>query len=99
MIRKSDISKSVQRFQLTIDEVKVQHGLAVSPGTWLMPSPFFSEHSARFNNSLKKATAEMKLGVNKSMEMKSVGERHMNAHTFGQAAERQAPEGHLSPFK
>ena len=31
-IRKPDISKSVQRFQLAIDEAKVQLDLAVSPG-------------------------------------------------------------------
>ena len=37
-IRKPDISKSVQRFQLTIDEAKVRLDLAVSPGTWFMPS-------------------------------------------------------------
>ena len=37
-IRKPDISKSVQRFQLTIDEAKVRLDLAVSPSTWFIPS-------------------------------------------------------------
>lgn len=37
-IRQTDISKSVQRFQLAVDEAKVRLNLAISPGTWLMPS-------------------------------------------------------------
>lgn len=37
-IRQPDISKSVQRFQLAIDEAKVRLNLAVSPGAWLKPS-------------------------------------------------------------
>ena len=37
-IKQPDISKSVQRFQLAVQEAKVKLDLAVSPGTWLMPS-------------------------------------------------------------
>lgn len=37
-IRQTDISKSVQRFQLAVDEANVRLDLAISPGTWLMPS-------------------------------------------------------------
>ena len=37
-IRKPDILKSVQRFQHVIDEVKIWLDLAISPGTWFMPS-------------------------------------------------------------
>jgi len=37
-IQQPDISKSVQRFQLVIQEAKVKLDLAISPGTWLMPS-------------------------------------------------------------
>ena len=37
-IRKPDISNSVWMFQFAIDEAKVKLDLAVSPGTWLMPS-------------------------------------------------------------
>ena len=36
-IRQPDISKSVQRFQLVIDEAKVRLDLLISLGTWLMP--------------------------------------------------------------
>ena len=79
--RKPNISKSVQRFQLAIDEAKVWLDLAVLPGTWLMPSNLLNRQSTvGYNNSLMKATAETKLGVNKSanLEMKSVGVRHKN---------------------
>lgn len=37
-IRQPDIPKSVQRFQLAIDEAKVRLNLAISPGAWLKPS-------------------------------------------------------------
>ena len=80
-IRKPDISMSVQRFQLAINEGKVRLDLAVSPGTWLIPSNLLlnSQSTVGYNNSLKKASSDMKLGVNKSvnLEMKSVGVRHM----------------------
>ena len=38
VIRKPDISKSIQRFQLAINEANVRLELAASSGTWLMPS-------------------------------------------------------------
>ena len=38
VIRKPDISKSIQRFQLAINEANVRLELAASPGTWLIPS-------------------------------------------------------------
>ena len=66
-IRQPDISKSVQRFQLAVrDEAKVRLNLAISPGTWLMPSDLLinTQSTIGYNNKLKKATAEMKLGVN-----------------------------------
>ena len=37
-IRTPDISKSVQRYQLAIDEAKVRLDFVAAPGTWLMPS-------------------------------------------------------------
>ena len=37
-IRQPDISKSVQHYQLAIDNAKVRLDLAISPGTWLIPS-------------------------------------------------------------
>ncbi|KAL9951855.1 hypothetical protein ACROYT_G044594 [Oculina patagonica] len=36
-IRQPDLAKSVQRYQLAIDQAKVRLNLAVCPGAWLMP--------------------------------------------------------------
>ena len=110
-IRRQDISKSAQRFQIAIDEVKVRLRLALSLGTWLMPSNLLldTQSAVGYNSSLKKATSEMKFRVNSSvnLEMKSVGVGLMNGgsskinkptpQAFGQATERQAPRGQLSP--
>ena len=81
-IRMTDISKSVQRFQLAIDEAKVRLDLAISPGNWLMPSNLLlnTQSTVGYNNKLKKASSEMKFGVNKSvnLDMKSVGVKRTN---------------------
>ena len=37
-MRQPDLAKSVQRYQLVVDESKVRLNLAVCPGAWLMPS-------------------------------------------------------------
>ena len=51
-IRMPDISKSVQRFQLAIDEAKVRLDFATSPGSWLMPSRMVinTESTIGYNN-------------------------------------------------
>ena len=81
-IRQPDLSESVQRFQLAIDEAKVRLDLAVSPGTWLMPSDLVinTQSTVGYNNNLKKATGNMKLGVNSdvNLDMKKVGVRMMD---------------------
>jgi hypothetical protein len=80
-IRTPDISKSVQRFQLAIDEAKVRLDLAISPGTWLMPSDLEinTMSAVGYNNNLKKADADMKLGVNSvNSDMKRGGVRLMD---------------------
>ena len=65
-IRKPDISKSVQRFKLAIDEAKVRLDLAVSPSTWLVPSNLLNtQSSAGYIESTKKASSDVKLGINK----------------------------------
>ena len=65
-IHTPDISKSVQRYQLAVDEAKVRLNLAVAPGCWLMPSNMVlnSGSVVGYNNKLKQATPRMKLGVN-----------------------------------
>ena len=71
-----------QTFRRAIDEAIVRLDLAVSPGTWLMPSHLLlnTQSTVGYNNSLKKTNEDMELGVNKSvhLEMKPVCVRHMN---------------------
>ena len=73
-IKQPDISKSVQRFQLAVQEAKVKLDLAVSPGTWLMPSRMVinTESTIGYNNRLKRVKPSMKLGVNTDVNSKSV---------------------------
>ena len=73
-IKQPDISKSVQRFQLAVQEAKVKLDLAVSPGTWLMPSRMVinTESTIGYNNRLKRVEPSMRLGVNTDVNSKSV---------------------------
>ena len=73
-IKQPDISKSVQRFQLAVQEAKVKLDLAVSPGTWLMPSRMVinTESTIGYNNRLKRVEPTMKLGVNLDVNLKTV---------------------------
>ena len=65
-IRQPDLAKSVQRYQLAVDEAKVTLNLAVCPGAWLMPARIIinTESTVGYNNQLKQAAPGMKLGVN-----------------------------------
>ena len=70
-IRTPVISKSVQRYQLAIDEAKVRLNFASSPGSWLMPSRMviIAESTTGYNNQLKQATPDMKLGVDNDLNL------------------------------
>ena len=65
-MKQPHISESVQRFQLAVQEAKVKLDLIISLGTWLMPSSMVinTESTVGYNNKLKHATSDMKLGVN-----------------------------------
>ena len=65
-IRQPDLAKSVQRYQLAVDEAKVRLNLAVCPGAWLMPARMVinMESVTGYNNQLKQAVPGMKLRVN-----------------------------------
>ena len=82
-IRNPDISKSVQRFQLAIESAKVRLDLAISPGTWLLPSKMVvnTESVVGYNNKLKKATRFMKIGVNSDLNIPV--RRSAPKHNFG----------------
>ena len=81
-IRQPNLSKSVQRYQLAVDEAKVRLNLAVAPGTWLMPARMVLNTGSvsGYNNQLRQATPNMQLGVNNSvnLETKKVGARLMD---------------------
>ena len=81
-IRQPNLLKSVQRYQLAVDEAKVRLNLAVAPGTWLMPARMVLNTGsvAGYNNQLRQATPNMQLGVNNSvnLETKKVGVRLMD---------------------
>ena len=85
-IRNPDLGKSVQRFQLAIESAKVRLDLAISPGTWLLPSKMAvnTESVVGYNNKLKKATSFMKIGVNSDLNI-PVG-RSTPKHNFGPGA-------------
>ena len=70
-MRKSDLSASVQRYQLAVDQAKVRLNLAVCPGAWLMPARMVinTESIVGYNNKLKQAKAGMKLGVNNDVNL------------------------------
>ena len=85
-IRNPDISKSVQRFQLAIESTKVRLDLAISPGTWLLPSKMVvnTESVVGYNNKLKKATSFMKIGVDSDLNIPV--RRSVSKHNFGSGA-------------
>ena len=65
-IRQPDLAKSVQRYQLAVDQAKVRLNFAVCPGAWLMPARMVINMGTviGYNNQLKQAVPGMKLGVN-----------------------------------
>ena len=80
-VKQPDISKSVQRFQLAVQEAKVNLDLAIFPGTWLMPSRMVinTESTVGYNNKLKRVTQKIKVGVNSDINADGtvgVGIRH-----------------------
>ena len=75
-----NLSTSVQRYQLAVQEAKLRLDLAIAPGIWLMPSNLVinTESIVGYNNELQKADEKMKFGVNASVNSrsKSVGIKH-----------------------
>ena len=85
-IRNPDLGKSVQRFQLAIESAKVRLDLAISPGTWLLPSKMVvnTESVVGYNNKLKKATSFMRIGINSDLNIPV--RRSAPEHNFGTGA-------------
>ena len=82
-LRKPNIGASIQRFQLAVEEAKVKLGLAISPGTWLLPSRMVinTESKIGYNNELRRASPHMRLGVNDNVnvDIKQIG---ISKHNF-----------------
>ena len=80
-IRQPDLAKSVQRYQLAVDQAMARLNLAVCPGVWLMPARMVinTESMMGYDNKLKQAVPGMKLGVNNDVNpgTKKVGIQHM----------------------
>ena len=95
-MRQPDLAKSVQRYQLVVDESKVRLNLAVCPGAWLTPSRTIMnlESAAGSYNELKQAGAGMKLGANNSVnqETRRVRVKLMD----GDESRIKRPSGHPS---
>ena len=70
-IRQLDLAKSVQRYQLAVDQAKVRLNLAVCPGAWLMPARMIinTESIVGYNNKPMQAKAGMKLGINNDVNL------------------------------
>jgi len=73
-IMQPDIAKSVQRYQLALDQTKVRLNLAVAPMSWLMPANmvFNTTSVVGYNNKLKQAVAGTKLGINNKLNTETV---------------------------
>jgi len=65
-ISQPDLAKSVQRYQLAVDQAKVRINLAVAPMAWLMLENMIINTASvvGYNNKLKQAISGTKLGVN-----------------------------------
>ena len=70
-----NLSTSVQRYQLAVQEAKLRLDLAIAPGIWLMPSNLVinTESIVGYNNELQKASDGMQFGVNVGVNEKSKG--------------------------
>ena len=91
-----DISKSVQLYQLAVDEAKVRLDLAVVPGTWLMPSRMVMNAGSvvGYNNQLKQAGPGMNVGLNNDVNQ---GTKKSALHLMaGRPSKVNAPNSHPS---
>ena len=70
-IRKPNISTSIERFQLAVQEARVKLDLAISPGTWLLPARMVINTASKigYNNDLRRASPQMRLGVNDNVNI------------------------------
>jgi len=77
-IIETDVSKSIQRYQLAIQEAKVKLDTAVAIGCWLLPSSLVINNNSvvGYNNKLIRASADMQFGVNNINDKKPIVIQH-----------------------
>ena len=65
-IIENSITKSIQRYQMAIQQSRVKLDFAISRDCWLLPGKMIinTESVIGYNNKLQKATQDMKFGVN-----------------------------------
>ena len=82
-IRKPNISALIQRFQLAVQEAKVKLDLAISPGTWLLPSRMLINTASKigYNNDLPRASPQMRLGANDNVNV-DIKQTRIPKHNF-----------------
>ena len=70
-IRMHEITASVQRYHKSIHDTKMRLDFAVARGIWLIPSRMVinTESIVGYNNYLKTASQDMKLGVNNDVNL------------------------------
>jgi len=68
-ISQPDLAKSVQGYQLAVDQAKVRLNLAVAPMAWLMAANMIINTASvvGYNNKLKQVVSGSKLGVNNEL--------------------------------
>ena len=95
-IKQPDLTQSVKRYQLAVDQAKVRLNLAVCPGAWLMPARMVinTESTVVYNNKLKQAISGMRLGVNNDVNpgTKKAGLKLMD----GEPSKINPPNNHPS---
>ena len=70
-IRKPNISASIERFQLAVQEARVKLDLAISPRTSLLPARMVINTTSKigYSNELRRASPHMRLGVNDNVNV------------------------------
>ena len=82
-IHKPNISASIQRFQLAVQEARVKLDLAISPGTCLLPASMVINRASKigYNNELRRASPHMRLGVNDNVNV-AIKQTGIPKHNF-----------------
>ena len=88
-IRQPGLSKSVQRYQLAVDEAKVRLNFVTCPGAWLKPSRMVinTVSTVGYNNQLKQATTGMKLRLNNDVHIST---KKLGSNTWTTSCQRQS---------